>query len=65
MAATGPAGRRSSLFDVQKQTPIDSGSSSLSLSDVPSIAKRGKSIIFVQLIFSRLNIKHTAVSQYH
>ena len=42
-AVGGPEGRKSSLFEVQKATPanFDLGTSSLSLSDVPSIAKRG------------------------
>lgn len=34
--------RRSSLFDIQRIPQKDRGSSIISLSDVPSIAKRGK-----------------------
>lgn len=43
--------RRSSLFDIQRAPGTDTGSSVLSLTDVPSITKRGISFSCLYLFF--------------
>ena len=64
-AIGGPEARKSSLFEVQKTNPInlDLGTSSLSLSDDPSISKRGmkeksNSIIIIRRFFFQWSLKN-------
>ena len=64
-AVGGPEARKSSLFEVQKANPVnlDLGTSSLSLSDDPSISKRGmkeksNSIIIIRRFFFQWSLKN-------